>query len=256
MNFKTIRITLLLLILAYIGIDTFLSDKRATDWKRSLRVVIYPINADGSEHTENYIQQLDSSQFTTLNQLLESQAKSFNKELTEPLRISLAPPLKSLPPKLPSTNSGFSVMWWSIKLRFWAWQVDSYTGPKPQIKAYALYYDPKTHISLKHSTGLKKAKLAINNLFASTKHNGQNNVVLLHEILHTLGASDKYDLATNIPYFPEGFADSDKQPVYPQNKAEIMGGRIVISETKIQMPDSLKEVVIGPITAKEIGWIE
>ena len=73
MNFKTIRITLLLLILAYIGIDTFLSDKRATDWKRSLRVVIYPINADGSEHTENYIQQLDSSQFTTLNQLLESQ---------------------------------------------------------------------------------------------------------------------------------------------------------------------------------------
>ncbi len=105
MNFKTIRITLLLLILAYIGIDTFLSNERATDWKRSLRVVIYPINADRSEQAEKYINQLQISHFDSINVLLESQSKNYNRDLIEPLRISLAPELKSLPPKIPETKA-------------------------------------------------------------------------------------------------------------------------------------------------------
>ncbi|MEH6455250.1 MAG: hypothetical protein V7749_02945 [Cocleimonas sp.] len=256
MNFKTIRITLLLLILAYIGIDTLLSNERATDWKRSLRVVIYPINADRSEQAEKYINQLQISHFDSINVLLESQSKNYNRDLIEPLRISLAPELKSLPPKIPETRSGLSVLWWSIKLRFWAWNEDNYSGPKAQIKAYALFFDPKTHESLKHSTGLKKAKLSINYLFASTGQTEQNNVVLLHEILHTLGASDKYDLSNGIPHYPEGFANSEQQPLYPQRKAEIMGGRIAISESQAKIPDSLKRVIIGLQTAKEIGWLE
>ncbi len=259
MNFKSIRITLLLLILAYIGIDTFLNNERATDWKRSLRVVVYPINADGSEQAEKYINQLQISHFDSINAVLESQSKKYNRELIEPLRISLAPQLKSLPPKLPITRSGLSVLWWSMKLRFWAWKEDSfgnYTGPKAQVKAYALYFDPETHKSLDHSTGLKKAKLAINYLFASTEQAEQNNVVLLHEILHTLGASDKYDLSNGIPHYPEGFADSQQQPLYPQTKAEIMGGRIALSESRAKIPNSLKSVVVGSKTAKEIGWID
>ncbi len=256
MNFKTIRITLLLLVLAYIGIDTFLSNERATDWKRSLRVVIYPINADGSKNTAEYINQLQNSHFESINRLLESQGKQYSKDLNEPLRISLAPELTSLPPIIPSTRNGLDVMWWSIKLRFWSWRNDNYTGPKAQVKAYALYYDPEIHKTLGHSTGLKKAKIAINYLFASTKQKEQNNVVLLHEIFHTLGATDKYDLSNGIPYYPDGIAESNKQPLYPQEKAEIMGGRIAISQTEAIIPLSLKKVVIGSKTAEEIGWIE
>ena len=256
MTFKTIRITLLLLVLAYIGIDTFLSNERATEWKRSLRIVIYPINADGSEQTAEYINQLQGSHFESINTLLESQSKKYNRDLIEPLRISLAPELKSLPPKIPATRNGLDVLWWSIKLRFWAWKNDSYSGPKAQVKAYALYYDPETHKALKHSTGLKKAKLAINYLFSSTKQTEQNNVVLLHEIFHTLGATDKYDLSNGNPIFPDGFADSSQNPLFPQNKAEIMGGRIAISDSTANIPQSLKSVVIGQKTAQEIGWIE
>lgn len=256
MNFKSLRIALLLLVLAYVGIDTFLSNERATDWKRSLRVVVYPINADGSDKTAEYINQLQSSHFDSINALLESQSKHYNKDLIEPFRISLAPELKSLPPKIPETRSGLAVLWWSIKLRFWAWENESYSGPKAQVKAFALYYDPETHKSLKHSTGLKKAKLSINYLFASTKQTEQNNVVLLHEIFHTLGATDKYDLMTGIPTYPDGLAEINQQPLYPQNKAEIMGGRIAISESEANIPQSLKSVVIGLKTAQEIGWME
>lgn len=79
---------------------------------------------------------------------------------------------------------------------------------------------------------------------------------MLHEILHTLGATDKYDLSNGIPQYPEGFADSQQQPLYPQLKAELMGGRIAISKNETEIPASLKSVVIGSKTAKEIGWID
>jgi len=256
MNFKTIRISILILILAYIGIDTFLNNQRATDWKRSLRVVIYPINADGSEASKTHIAQLDESNFESINQLLETEANKYNREVNDPIRFALAPELKSKPPSLPRQRSTLNTMWWSIKLRFWVWKEDNYTGPKAQIKAYALYFDPETHRVLNHSTGLKKAKIAINNLFASSEQIEQNNVVLLHELLHTLGATDKYDLRNGIPHFPEGFANSKLQPLYPQKNAEIMAGRIPISQSDAKIPASLQRVVIGPETAREIGWME
>jgi len=255
MNFKTIRITLLILILVYIGADTWLNNIRATDWKRSLRVVIYPINADKSDASTKYIQQLNTSQFGTINTVLESQGKKFNHDLSSPIRFEIAPEIKELPPKLPFTKSTLNIIWWSIKLRYWAWKQDQYTGPKAQIKAYTLFFDPKNYSVLEHSTGLKKAKIAINYLFGSDKQTEQNNVVLLHELLHTLGATDKYDLSNGLPHFPDGFANSNQLPLYPQKYAEIMGGRIPLSEFKAKIPPSLNNVVIGPKTAKEIGWI-
>lgn len=241
MNFKTIRITILLLILAYIGADTFLNNQRATDWKRPLRIVVYPINADGSEKSETYIEQLESNHFDNINGLLESQSKLYGRDLIEPLSIQLAPKLSSIPPKIPAVRTGLNVLWWSIKLRYWAWKNNNYKDPKPQVKAFALYYDPETSKALKHSTGLKKAKLSINYLFASTEQAEQNKVVVLHEILHTLGATDKYDLTNGYPHYPEGFANSKLQPLYPQINAEIMGGRIVISDTQADIPSSLKK---------------
>ena len=256
MNFKSIRITLLILVLAYIAFDTFWSNQRATDWKRSLRVVIYPINADDSVASTNYIKKLELEQFDQINKLLENEALKYNRELNEAIRFDLAPELESKPPALPNTRSALSIMWWSIQLRYWAWKEDNYKGPTPQIKAYALFYDPKTHNALKHSTGLKKAKIAINNLFASDKQTKQNNIILLHELLHTLGATDKYNLQTGYPIFPDGFANSNKQPSLPQTHAEIMGGRIPLNTSDARIPVSLENVVIGHKTAKEIGWID
>ena len=256
MNFKTLRISVLLLILAYVGFDTFWSNARATDWKRSLRVVIYPINADGSDVADEYISMLNNEQFDDINELLSKQAGLYGKQISNPVRLSLAPPLKSQPPKIPDNRSTLNIMWWSIKFRYWAWKEDNYTGAKPQIRSYALFYDPAHYKVLKHSTGLQKAKLAINHLFASEKYSKQNNVVILHELLHTLGASDKYDLQSGLPFYPDGYAEPQLKPLYPQSKAEIMGGRVALSENKSQIPSRLDKVLIGTTTAKEIGWID
>jgi hypothetical protein len=73
--------------------------------------------------------------------------------------------------------------------------------------------------------------------------------------MHTLGASDKYS-NHNLPVYPEGYAAPYRQPLYPQSRAEIMGGRIPLSEAQSRMPQSLNEVVIGIFTAEEINWLE
>ena len=43
-------------------------------------------------------------------------------------------------------------------------------------------------------------------------------------------------------------------PLYPQQRAELMAGRIALGQQEAAIPDSLRETVIGPATALEIGW--
>jgi hypothetical protein len=42
--------------------------------------------------------------------------------------------------------------------------------------------------------------------------------------------------------------------LYPQEKAEIMAGRIPIDEHKAEIPENLDKTVIGTILAGEIHW--
>jgi len=81
-------------------------------------------------------------------------------------------------------------------------------------------------------------------------------VVLAHELLHTFGASDKYDRITLQPVYPHGYAEPERSPVWPQRFAEIMGGRTPIDEQHAEIPAGLADTVIGPETAKEIGLIQ
>jgi hypothetical protein len=77
---------------------------------------------------------------------------------------------------------------------------------------------------------------------------------MAHELLHALGATDKYDLQDDQPIAPDGFAEPERQPLYPQSFAELMGGRIPVSRTEATTPESLQQVLIGAKTASEIGW--
>jgi hypothetical protein len=85
---------------------------------------------------------------------------------------------------------------------------------------------------------------------------GANNIVIAHEFLHTLGASDKYDLETDAPVFPHGYADPEQEPLHPQERAEVMAGRRALTEREWEMPETLRSVVIGPLTAREINWMD
>src|SRR5262249_43264658 len=112
------------------------------------------------------------------------------------------------------------------------------------------------NLRLAHSIGLQKGLLGVVNAFASAAMDAENNVVITHELLHTFGATDKYDPASNRPLFPEGYAQPTARPLYPQRKAEIMAGRIPINPEQAEAPRGLDEVVIGGRTAQEINWLK
>ena len=121
------------------------------------------------------------------------------------------------------------------------------------IRLFVLYHEARPDLALPDSHGLQKGLFGVVHVFASDAQRAQNNVVIAHELLHVLGASDKYD-ARGQPLDPTGLADAYAQPRYPQLKAEIMAGRIAVSASEAVIPKSLAETTIGYATAAEIGW--
>jgi hypothetical protein len=77
--------------------------------------------------------------------------------------------------------------------------------------------------------------------------------VATHELFHTLGATDKYD-ASGRARFPDGFAAPEQKPLYPQPGAELMSRNLPLDEGSERPPETLDELFIGELTAREIGW--
>jgi hypothetical protein len=126
--------------------------------------------------------------------------------------------------------------------------------PTPDISVFAVYQDGESGGTIDSSTALRKGLIVVAKLFAQHSAEGSNRVILAHELLHTLGATDKYDPATTLPLFPVGYAEPGRTPLYPQPRAELMAGRIPVGPDRAVIPGSLRQVVIGPASAHEIGW--
>ena len=107
---------------------------------------------------------------------------------------------------------------------------------------------------LDRSTALERGLIAIVKLFAGRSSQGANQIVMAHELLHTLGATDKYDLGANLPIYPHGYANPALEPPHPRRSAELMAGRIPLDERTAAMPSEITRTLVGPITAAEIGW--
>ena len=254
--FKVVRIFVLSMILVGVALGSWLTGKRSTDWEQPLWIAIYPINADDSRVSQQYINQLSLENFQSIEEFINEEAAEFELSLKQPFTLKLAPQVKSLPPAPPQSGAAWEIILWSLKLRYWAYQANTFEGPAPHIRIFVKYFDVKDQQPLAHSLGLQQGMLGIVNAFAVRKMTNANAMVITHEILHTLGASDKYDLSNSLPTFPEGYAETDRQPLYPQETAEIMGGRIPISETEAIIPRGLHQVIIGEKTAREILWLK
>ena len=251
--FKAIRIATLLLVLLFVSLSTYLTQARSTDWNNSLYVKVYPINADGSAASSRYIADLDEKTFAGIEEFISRETERYGHALDRPVRIRLGREVFDQPPSLSGDVSRPGIMWWSLKMRWWASRVTSdQDKPDPDVRIFVRYHAPSDRFVLENSVGLQKGMVGIVNGYASRQQKGANNVIIAHEFLHTLGATDKYNPVDGIPLFPDGFADPGKKPLYPQRNAEIMGGRIPVSEFDAMVPKSLRYAIIGEQTAREI----
>ena len=73
---------------------------------------------------------------------------------------------------------------------------DSQDDIDPDVRIFVRYHRPDFAVTLENSIGLQKGMVGIVNAYVSRRRAGANNVIIAHELLHTLGATDKYDPAT------------------------------------------------------------
>lgn len=252
---RKIRYFVLLLVLFVVAVEAFLVKSRSTSWERPLWVHVYAINGDDSEASENYIRTLQRQDFKAIEEFINAEAKRWGISI-EAVEILYGGILPERPHELPRHGSVLENIWWSLSFRYWAmlqsWQADNSFS---DIDLYVNYYDVATNPSLAHSVGLQGGMIGIINGFADRSYQGSNHFVVAHELLHTLGARDRYG-PDSLPVFPDGYAEPQRRPLYPQRLAEIMGGRIPQSPTEAVMPESLKQVMIGDLTAREINWLD
>jgi hypothetical protein len=251
--FKKLRIFILLIILAT-AIQQIFLDKADLDWKDNFYVAVYPINADASAEVGAYIKTLTRDDFEPIAEYFAEEGARFKLAKSRPIEVQLGEVVTDIPPAPPQNGSLLDTIIWSLKFRLFAFNNSPKVNVKPDIKLYLLFYNPATSPVLSHSTAIAQGRIGRVNLFGDTAYNKQNLVITAHELLHTLTATDKYDLATTLPAYPDGYAEPDKQPRYPQDFAELMGGRVPESDSKAEIPKSLAQTLIGEKTAREIGW--
>ena len=248
---RKVRYLILLLILLFVAVNEALIQLRTTSWEQSLWVKIYAVNGDGRAATQAYIDRLDASRFQPIEDFVNREARRYGITI-DAIEVEYGGQIDAHPPKPPAGDSILENVWWSLRFRAWAWR-RAWGGDDGDIELFVSYFDTATTQSLRHSVGLQGGLIGIIYAFADPEYRGSNQVVITHELMHTLGAKDKYG-PNNLPQLPQGYADPGQVPLYPQRKAEIMGGRIPLSPTQARMPVSLREVAIGLHTAAEIHW--
>lgn len=252
---RAIRIAVLLYLLAFVAVGTLIESREATNWDYALRVVVYPVAGDSGARVQQHIAALADARFASLENFIEREAQRHELPLERPLRITIADVTDIRIPQLERGATRLEILWWSLRMRWTAtrlaWRSEL---PSPDISLFAVYHDTDSNSVLDSSTALRKGLIAIAHLFAAPQQAGANDVVMVHELLHTLGATDKYAYATLQPAFPLGYVEPDREPLHPQRYTEIMAGRRALSASEAEMPGSLNRVRVGKLTAEEIGW--
>ncbi len=250
---KHLRYLILLSILLFVVANEAANKFYSRNWDIPLLVHVFAINGDGRAATTQYLSTLQPEDFAPIEKFVNAEGRRYGLGI-DAVEVEYRGRLAEGPPLPPAQRSVLGNMWWSLKFRAWAflrrWNDDGLT---PDIELFVNYYDIATTHALGHSVGLQGGLIGIINAFADKSYRGSNQVVMVHEFMHTLGATDKYG-AGNMPAYPEGYAEPYRDPLYPQRAAEIMGGRIPLAQHEARMPVSLREVIVGIYTAAEINW--
>lgn len=254
MSFRHFRIYALLILFALAVAMTYGERWWVAQWRQPLKVTIYPVNGGDSDAVRTYISALEAVTFQEISIFIGKQGERYRLHKPPEMEIRLGNEIQEKPPVLPVTgNQALQSLWWSLKMRSYSFRHSSFFGGLGSIKIFVVYHEGEDGRPLQHSLGMQKGLTGVVHAFAQSRQNAQNNVIIAHELLHTLGATDKYD-SEGLPVYPEGFSEQGDGPHYPQHAAEIMAGRRAVLPDKAVIPGGLDECVVGYKTAYEIGW--
>lgn len=254
-TFAKFRVTILLLALIGFALLAAHQAVYTRNWNQTLNVTVFPINADGHLATADYIDSLSDKTFSIINKWGVREAQRHDLNLSTPLNVKLGESIQQPPPAFPNDTTPIHVVLWGLRFRWWAFRnTPDDGGDLTRVRLFVMYYEGIDGQTLSHSLGMQKGLMGLVHAFADTKQTQQNNVVIAHEILHTVGAVDKYSFSGS-PQYPHGFSNPNRTPLFPQRSAEVMAGRIPTSHYSSYMAESLNSVTVNKYTATEINWV-
>lgn len=255
-EFATIRQVILLTVLLCLGFVSLTQLLHTRNWHQTLQVTVFPINGDGHLSTADYIDSLSDQTFSIIDDWSEREARRFDLDLQSPFEVKLGDQIRNLPPPWPENDNEVAVLFWGLRFRWWAYRnTPDDGGGITRIRMFVMYQSGADDKPLMHSLGMQKGLLGLVHAYSLNKQTNQNNIVIAHEMLHTVGAIDKYT-EYGSPMYPAGFASPQRTPLFPQRYAEIMAGRIPTANGSSYMAKSLRSAQINQFTANEINWLE
>ena len=250
-----ILMAVLFMVMGYAARDSYVRRSR-TDWERTLLVAVVVLEV---EPVEQSALSGFGERLPLLQEKLALEARRYRPDLKLPFEFQLFGPIRveKSPPE-PSGDSFF-------ELGAHAWRQWRYVRKVDDLSGVASRaYDGRLYVTVRPPT--RGGKTMVEGFSEDGGRIGTVSVelddgmvdlallVVAHELLHTLGATDKYD-ARGHAVVPFGLADPDLEPLYPQTHVEIMARNRPLALGKEVTPESIDELRVGSKTAREIGWL-
>lgn len=209
---------------------------------------------------KKFIQVLNegSDSLASIENIFSSEFKRYRNQDQSLIKISTSEPLSIIGALSSQPNAGQMIRTDAIFEFFNHSGVPSNSLGDSTIYIYLYPFDPASNQNSAfpdHWMGQHSNKRGV--VFAPV-HSSKKLFVLeniAREIAILYGARNKEDPTTGLVIPPDGLADPKELPMYPQTRAELMGRDIPLSGLQERSINSMKEIVIGPQTAFELGWI-
>jgi hypothetical protein len=252
-----VRVSLLLTVLVLVGLWGYGDAKSRgarTEWQRTLSVALVVVTAET-------VDPLAVTRLAERLVALETQlAEQFSRYRSgpPPFRFVLHGPVQAgAPPKPPDGGNLAELAWHNLRQWSYLSGIDANLGLDKSVYDSRIYLvaRPPEHpvVHVVEGYGEQRGRVGIVEVELSESMVDPVLAVAAHELFHTLGAEDKYDTQGRT-LIPVGLADPARSPLFPQTAVEIMARGRPIDASREQSLDHLGELVVGPITAIEIGW--
>lgn len=253
---RRLRILALVVVLACVGLYAYRdyhSRMARNDWDHTLEVAIVLVD-DGT--VDRVAVEMLKNRTQALSDRLTLEAHRYAPDIPTPFHFTVKGPVQGgKAPPSPASTGFFANAQHTWDLRQYTSAIDTLATLDPEV------YDSRIYVSMRNGNhggtveGASQPNGRVGTVNVELDRTMIDSVlfVIAHELFHTLGASDKYDDKGHCRV-PEGLAEPDRAPLYPQAFAELMARNRAVGLGEEVMPASLDELAVGLTTAKEIRW--
>jgi hypothetical protein len=231
--------------------------KARADWAKTLTVAIVVLRAGTVDPS---LTEKLRDRMTALEQRLTDEYRRHGGAARVPFRLELYGPvdITSGPPRQPQEGI-VDLMRYTFDLWRYVRSVNRRADLSASTVDSSIYVVTRParagRLSMVEGTSVEGGKIGIVEVDLDDDMADFALFVAAHELLHTLGATDKYD-AHGRAAVPTGLAEPERVPLYPQRFAEVMARNVPLGPTTERAPSTLDELRVGEATAREIGWLK